>query len=67
MERTRSRLALAKTSIRELEEKIKVAQERRDYFARYSRELLQDYLKERISIEFYLQTEYKLFNGKTIK
>ncbi|MEK6897034.1 MAG: hypothetical protein AABW93_00730, partial [Nanoarchaeota archaeon] len=57
----------ARASVIELREKIKIARERRDYFARYLRELLQDYLKERISREFYIETAYKSFDGKTIK
>ena len=48
-------------------EKIRVAKERKEYFERYLRELLQDYLKDKISREFYLKTEYKKFDGKTIR
>ncbi len=61
------RTRLAKASIVGLREKIRVAKERKEYFERYLRELLQDYLKDKISREFYLKTEYKKFDGKTIR
>ena len=61
------RTRLAKASIVGLREKTGVAKERKEYFERYLRELLQDYLKDKISREFYLKTEYKKFDGKTIR
>ena len=67
MELANSHLASARASVRELQEKIEIARERRDYFVGYLQELWHDVQKGRISKEFYLKTEYREFDGKTIR
>ncbi|MEK6840415.1 MAG: Ig-like domain-containing protein, partial [Nanoarchaeota archaeon] len=67
MERARSQSAAAKDFIRELREKIRTARERRDYFVRYLKELWLGYQKGKVSKKTCLETEYRLFDGKTLR
>ena len=63
MEKTR----IARASIRELREKIRVAEERKKHFENYLHEIWKRYQQGKISYDFYVETTHKHFNGKTLK